>query len=727
MKKTLSVVLLIAMLLSTCSVFAGLAPVSAAATTIGDLNNDGRITAVDSLLMRKLMADLIDSSVNTAAADINADGKISIADLVKLRAYIAGAIDDFDATADVDVKEITIGGTDISQFEIVVADPPAEYKAYENYHFASRMLRNYIQSANGYTLNITYTPTKAHRIYLVFEPSELGKEGYRWETRDGNFYITGGYRRGCTYGVYDFLQKYIGWRFFEYELEYCFPSELVNVPEGLDYTYIPPLEYRDVHTGQWMISYPGNDTIAMHCTANKVNSHSDRAYMQSAKYGWGEGNVWANAHSFYLIFGIKNSEQPCLSNPYAAGTTANWIKNLINERSTTWDNNYLYYNLSRVASSWNDNENYCMCDNCKAIYQEEQSIAGTIVRFNNQVASIVNATYPDLEIYYIAYGSARIPPVKTKPEGNIVVCYCWNGCNNHLYNSDECSEEGNILGYKNWEEQCYFEAWSRISPKLFAWYYATSFGYNIGPCPNILNIREDFRYWAENNVVGIYAEAESDATMSFEGLRNYLMAQCMWNPYMSEEEYMQLIDEYLMVVYGDGWKYIKEYIFIQDEAGNRSDCFVNNFDWPGDMYDIGYMYDNYDRILDLFNKALAAATESSQKERIELLSVHVHFLCVSGAFLRGHGTDSVITERYRTLYNLIQKYQYVAYLNTVPSTLDTSVSPMIKWPELCLTGKWIDWYRSVNRRLPRDTPNYFHYYMEQKPTKTFDPFENLGK
>lgn len=746
MKKVLSLVLLLAMLVSTCAAFASVAPVSAAAIVTGDLNNDGKITAVDSLLLRKLIVGTLSVSANEAAADLNSDGRISVLDLGKMKSYLSGAIDSFDGTTGKAVKEIRIGGIDISEYEIIIMEnsefpeasftvpkdyyslastPDRVHPHYLAYEYSTKLLRNYISSANGYTLNITTTPTKAHQIYFVYEHTALGEEGYRWETKNGNLYLTGGSRRGSLYGVLDFLSEYIGWRFLDYGVDYCFPADLVNVPAGLDKTYTPPIEYREVHSDAFLWCYNETDAGVFLCLANKVNSHSGRPYMSNPKQGWGEGNIWINAHSFEYIFGIGASEQPCLSNPYNVSVAANWAINLVRERST-WENTYYGYHLQRVSSSWNDNENYCSCSSCMSTYQAEHSIAGTIVKFNNQVTSIVNSTYPEIEVYYIAYGSARIPPINVKPVGNQVICYCWNGCNNHKYGSDECSEEGNILGYKNWEERYYFEAWSRIAPKLFVWYYATSFNFNIGPCPNVLNIREDFRYLAEQGVVGYYAEGTSTSHMSFEGLRSYLMAQCMWDPYMSEAEFQQHIDEYLMVIYGDGWRYIKEYLYIADEAGNRKGCFVNNFDWPGDMYDITYMYENYDKIVNLFDSAYALGNDT-QKNRIEQLSMHMHFLAISGAFYNGHGGDAVIQSRYSNLYNLIIKHNFNASIYGVPSSLNLGTSPMVAWTQLEPSGSWYDWYDSVNREYPRDNPNYFHYFMPVKPTKTFNPFENLGK
>ena len=46
----------------------------------------------------------------------------------------------------------------------------------------------------------------------------------------------------------------------------------------------------------------------------------------------------------------------------------------------------------------------------------------------------------------------------------------------------------------------------------------------------------------------------------FGELRAYLLAKLMMNPYMTEEEYYDLMNEFLEAYYGDGWAYIRMYI-----------------------------------------------------------------------------------------------------------------------------------------------------------------------
>ena len=57
-------------------------------TLAADLNGDGRINAVDLLLMRKLLAKMSPTIV-TGGADLNADGKQNALDLLLMRKTLA--------------------------------------------------------------------------------------------------------------------------------------------------------------------------------------------------------------------------------------------------------------------------------------------------------------------------------------------------------------------------------------------------------------------------------------------------------------------------------------------------------------------------------------------------------------------------------------------------------------------------------------------------------------
>ncbi len=769
MKKTLSIIVMLAMLLSTFTFLGALTTPVAAATTLGDINGDGVINAKDSLALKKYVASS-GVTIVTGAADLNGDGAINSKDCTILKQYLAGAIDSFGgSSSSAPVKKITIAGNDISTYDIISMRPADGYRARECYSYGIRVFNNTLNWAVGFKLDVignsselstnarfsdeeyysgshNTSPTKPHHIYMIWEDGPLGDQGYSMKVENnGDLTIKGGYRTGIMNACYDLLD-YIGYRCYQTGGqndvgETIIPSEHVAIPAGLDKTFIPVFSYRDIATTAWNSSNGDPDQeVAMLCAVNHINATEDKAFASNAKYGFGIGNCWIHAHSFEYIFSNLGGAQPCLTNANNKIHAAAWWKGVLNERSGEWGQSLGYDLKDRVSISWNDNTNFCTCSNCMSAYRREESLSGTIVPFVNDVINDIRNSY-NVRAYYIAYGPARIPPKYARPNDYCDISYCWNGCNNHVYSSRECTNGGNTKGWTNYKEQYYLDFWTKISDHIEGWYYSTTYGWNIGPCPNILNLREDFRYWADKGITMLYAEAEGDATLSFEPLRNNLMARLAWDPYMSEAEFQRRIDEFLEFFYGNGWRYIKQYLIMADEAGNRAGCFTNNYDWPGDMYNITYMYQNYDTFCNLFNQAKALAN-GDQANRIQALSIHMHFMCLCGAcYVDGNGviaSNSTLSARYDEMWNYIDSYNFVASVYGQPtrgSNYNKNTSPFASFFDFedwdgdgKLSGSWWEYYAPVTgRTLPRDfkwDPDVQYYYLSSPTTLDNNPLAN---
>lgn len=59
------------------------------AYTLGDVNEDGKISVTDIIAIRQMMANDTSETFNKLAADVNEDGKISVTDIIHVRQLIA--------------------------------------------------------------------------------------------------------------------------------------------------------------------------------------------------------------------------------------------------------------------------------------------------------------------------------------------------------------------------------------------------------------------------------------------------------------------------------------------------------------------------------------------------------------------------------------------------------------------------------------------------------------
>ena len=345
---------------------------------------------------------------------------------------------------------------------------------------------------------------------------------------------------------------------------------------------------------------------------------------------------------------------------------------------------------TQLSCSPNDTTAFCTCTNCKNVYTEEGSISGAVFRLSNRVSEAQRELFPGVGVYTIAYWDARKPPLHTRPNDDVCVCFCIGGCNNHTFDRvEECIEAGGNARYSSYfkvwdiasqspkypgfdvsneyDLKCY-KGWTELTNNIWVWYYACNFWYLISPCPNVLNIYNDFKYLAETGTTGVYCEGSSRG-FTFESLRGYLACRMMWDPLMSEEEFEGYLDEALMIMYGDGWENIKQYIYMQDECGNLQGCFMNNFDRPWNFYNKDYYRENFQTMLGLFNAAYDATDDPEQKERIETARIHVYFLGLSATFDSDWTNGSAeqraaYKEKYDYLWNYINEYGYLDKKNS---------------------------------------------------------------
>ncbi len=680
----------IAIVLAIMTLSSALVAQSSAATSDGvhgyapcDCNDDGVVNMKDVLLLRRLVGGAVESKeIDLLAADCNGDGAVNMKDVLYLRRVLAG--DEEPETNNADGKYrvgvVSFGGRNISRYDILI--PEDADRCVKN---SASILSDRVRRACGIKLN-TITDRSASQGYVIeyrYDAEgayDLGTDGYR-VTVDGDVTLLCGGMRGALYATYYFLEQFVGYRFLDEDVVYVYEAERVDTPDGFEDVEIPQIVYRAVSDDTT------NGDNFSYLRLNAVDGSGSRG-ASSRDYGGGVGTLYIHAHSYaYQMAGWENAynhkwideqglhnKQPCLTDESTYEKIVDFNYNLYLERL-----GYGYvpgFDFTQISCSPNDNTNFCTCERCKAVYAEEGSISGTVFRLANRVAETQRETMPGVDTYTIAYWDARKPPKYTRPVDTVCVCYCFGGCNNHTYDhTEQCEEaggnprlpsvawDGSKTNNTNVDDMKYFRQWCELTNNIYTWYYSCSYGYYISPSPNVLNIYNDMKTLAAVGAAGCYYEG-GGGRFSFEPLRNYLASRMMWDPYMPEEEFESYLDEFLIIWYGAGWRYIKEYLYIQNRAGDLKGCWTNNFDWPWDMYDKEYFGSEYGRICALFDAAYAAAETEVERARVRNTSVHAHFLGLSASYERDfvNGDDAAREEysrRYADLWNYMKNEAYL--------------------------------------------------------------------
>ena len=710
MKKAISILIVLAILVTA---FAAVLPSGAVTHGFlrGDSNDDSKVTMKDVLLLRRYLAGVVQvKDIDLVASDVNADTKVTNKDILKLRRILADldTYEENNSDGAYRISEIKIGGRNIARYSIVIPEtvPSSEFFL-ASLEYSAGELQKYIKDACGIRLSIVHEDNINYNIKYVFDTEDeydLGKEGFILRGEDnGDFSIICGTRRAALYATYTFLEDLVGYRFLTEGITYLYQNKTVNIADGYYDRQVPSAVYRAIGANN-----SGTNALMLKENASECGGYQ-ASKDSTLKLGGAVGTTYLHAHSFaYYMAGFENRNdpdlnslggmtQPCMTKEETYDAIVDFMLKLYD-----WRVNDLGQvpgvNFTQLSCSANDNGNYCMCSNCKKIYQAEESVAGALIRLCNRVCERVLPECPGIEIYTAAYAGTHIPPKATRPDPRLCICFCSVGCNNHsLRNTEECdvcggnrrlttptSYDGEEVPQTNGLWMGFLKDWLELTDNVWYWYYTDNWGFYMSPAANLFNFYDDIKYLNELGVKGYYLEGDADViNYSIEKLRIYLEERIMWDPEMTEEEYINYMNEYLMIYYGDGWENIREYIYLYDEAGDRAGCWTNNFDHPWNVLDKQYFADNYAHMEELIDAAYEAASDPVQKSRVELFSVHMHFLGLSATFScrEKAGGEEHYLENYNWLWNYFSTHPRTWTLNYgLGIGIEENVGAMVDFP-----------------------------------------------
>ncbi|MBQ2729155.1 MAG: DUF4838 domain-containing protein [Clostridia bacterium] len=692
MKRVLSLILCALMLVSSLSVGV-LARAELKADdsyAVGDIDASGSVNAADSLYLKANLSGNEGYPYVFDAADIDADGKLSAKDSYYIKAFLSGALSISDFESDCNVYSLYIGGYDIREFCIVV---PENCTKQDNAHYAAENMQYYIEIATGFELDICYgneSRTKAHAIvYNMVDldselGGELGYEGYKYDITDGDLNIYGT-ARGNMYCTYDLLEK-IGFMFYDDDYTFLAETRCVNLLEGDGETFVPKLSFRMVSGDHF-----GGGGCESHFYPQKLNGSQLYRAEDDTRTGTLTGPRFINAHSYSYYWRMATGNYTDDDHLYECwlsgeqmqesdyGSTPPW------QPCATSDEDYemlmlgldrtitmiekrgqkFTANVSAMSFSICDNQKgYCSCRSCTKKYRTE-GYSGLYIDLTNRAARDVKILYPEyptLKLMSIIYDHSI--PKTVRPEENVIIFFCGQGCNNHPINSGGCTgndplvhklhNDAVVESLKAWTGFCH-----DAGAELWFWYYPTSFLNYMAPCPNVLKLYDDFDFIInECKVDGVYFECGGEG-YGFEALKSHLASEYIYDPDMTKEEYTDILMKYLYAYYGEGYEYIYEYLLMQNAAGTKDECYLNNFNYPEAMYNMDYVKDNYLEMRGLVLAALELAKNEDEKKHLEMLLVTCDFTGLSAVheewYTGGSNVDGYVAN-YDEMCSIIQKY-----------------------------------------------------------------------
>ena len=124
---------------------------------------------------------------------------------------------------------------------------------------------------------------------------------------------------------------------------------------------------------------------------------------------------------------------------------------------------------------------------------------------------------------------------------------------------------------------------------------------------------------------GIYRAYLQFENGEFARLRSYLLGKLMWDPYMTEEEYNRLMNEFLEDYYGAGWQYIRDFIDITSTS--LETCMGIYEELTPDSFSV-----QADYLSECFDRAIAAATDNETRRHCALSALQMDALRTKGGY-----------------------------------------------------------------------------------------------
>ena len=353
-------------------------------------------------------------------------------------------------------------------------------------------------------------------------------DAFRLKADGGRLFVLGT-RSGLCYGIYEFLERYCGCEWYTHDQSFIPRRTAIDVPDTLDDAQEPAFDVRStswhefvrypafamkhkVNAGAIWTEGPLFDLVRKPCrlTEHLGLCHTYRWMLPPDKY--------FDAHPEYFSFWngkrLKERSHPCLTNPEVLEICWRFIEDALAKDPAT----------TVVGVSQNDWNHWCECENCARVNAEEESPAGTQVRFVNEIARRLAKTHPGVRAQTVAYHYTKRPPKLTRLEPNVMLTFSTTECD---YSRPLAANprSGNV------EALGYLRDWCAQSDRVHVWNYTTDFWAYPMPMPNVYSAAEDLKLFRSLGVFYVYEQGCRQGPHAWFGeLKGWLYAHLLWNP-----------------------------------------------------------------------------------------------------------------------------------------------------------------------------------------------------
>ena len=443
-------------------------------------------------------------------------------------------------------SEIVLAENQLSKYRILLPSAPSASE-----RKAADILQQYFLEVSGAALPVVSAEEHRSKYEIVLGQNDrldelavkidfnsLGEDGFAIKTDSMRLIIAGGDDKGTLYGVYSFLEKYLGCRMYSPQVTVIPKRERIAL-NRIDIVEVPVIKFRDTHYRvTWHPEY-----IDWHkLDHDETGDRTDWGMWVHTFNSLVPPEIHYDEHPEYfaMVKGKRIPTQLCLTNPDVLQITVQNLRKKIarNPEAKYW------------SVSQNDNREFCTCEKCKAIDDREGSPSGSIVSFVNQVAD----QFPEKMISTLAYEYGRRAPRTIVPRDNVNIMLC----SIEVFRDKPITQDTSSADFARDVKE-----WGKIAKDIIVWDYVIQFNHLVSPFPNLHVLQPNLQFFAENGVSAMFEQGNREVGGEFAELRAYVISKLLWDPYQNVDT---VINDFLRGYYGAADRPIRRYIDKMQEA-----------------------------------------------------------------------------------------------------------------------------------------------------------------
>jgi hypothetical protein len=481
-------------------------------------------------------------------------------------------------------------------------------------------LQRFIKQATGAELPIVANAITSPAIVLGdcdeaaalgLDSSKLPTEAFAIKTAADRVFIVGNNAgrdaNGQLWGVYDFLERYVGVRWYFPPATENGPQIGQSVPASRD-LLVPPVWFEDSPAFPMRVIWPpmsnpwqgtGIKMSELHTFLRSGNSWPIRLQVHQPNWPGYEALKKERPQVYQMRQdGSRQYEVICYGSPQTLETYLEGIQNFVEKKTP------LYAPISgkAITVSPYDVELACYCDHCRKLWDDKSGQYGgaskVMATFVDKLAREVERRWPDenFTVVYLPYLNYTTAPDGFKFPGNVEVQLCgMPGLASYKEPAIRDDEQANI------------DRWIAITGrKIQNWHYCVWPAHKTKAAYQYPHVAKDFYQRNRDKTVGTFINGDFNHWPR-QHISLYCWLKVLWNP---EFDVDAAVDEFCVRMFGAAAGTMRELVALQISGWEESRWPSGRFS-PKGIYEASFPAETVSKMRALLAQARQQATGDS--------------------------------------------------------------------------------------------------------------------